>query len=521
MKLADLVFRSAPSKARNIANTSVVLLWLTAVIFLASRHVFWRDEVRALSIALHGSNPAEMLQGLHGEGHPAFWYLLLRFTAAFLPYALVLQGASLAVATAAMVLLAWKSPFGWFVLALFAVGMPALYEYSVMSRNYGISMFCMFGFAATYSRYRDHGLVLGALLFLLANCNAHSALLGAAFCLFWLTDLYRHKQVLKQGAIRNYWTNVALFAFGVFLCGLTIFPTFNDAARVESHGAVISQVARAIFLPATEYGNLMAARAFSPSLQALPLSIILLGSIAGLVERPAAMLAALTSCLGLSVFFALIYPGSYRHQALWLMFLLSMYWITGAPTAGITLGKTRTILRTSGWILLVVLLLLQAAQGARQAARLAADRAPESRSRDLARLISGDASLKNAIVVADPDYLVEALPAYMTNRVYRLRENQFGSIVRFTRKAQQELSLAEILAKARQLRDSEREPVLILLTERLDPTAPARRIPEGYSWTLTTSPQEARAFLSATRRMARFDVACCSDESFDVYLLDR
>jgi hypothetical protein len=53
-------------------------LWLAAAGALAWRHVMWRDEVRALSTATQGENWIAMLRGLHGEGHPALWYLLLR-----------------------------------------------------------------------------------------------------------------------------------------------------------------------------------------------------------------------------------------------------------------------------------------------------------------------------------------------------------------------------------------------------------------------------------------------------------
>ena len=53
-------------------------LWLAIAVWLAMNHVIWRDEMRALSIALQGDHLTGMLQGLHGEGHPALWYLLLR-----------------------------------------------------------------------------------------------------------------------------------------------------------------------------------------------------------------------------------------------------------------------------------------------------------------------------------------------------------------------------------------------------------------------------------------------------------
>jgi hypothetical protein len=79
--------------------------WLGMVLFLAWNHVVWRDEVRALSLALQGENVFAMLKGIHGEGHPAVWYLLLRIAHALVARPEVLQLVALIVASAAVVLL--------------------------------------------------------------------------------------------------------------------------------------------------------------------------------------------------------------------------------------------------------------------------------------------------------------------------------------------------------------------------------------------------------------------------------
>src|ERR1700749_249457 len=86
-------------------------LWLAAVGALAWRHVIWRDEARALSIAIQGENWIAMLRGLHGEGHPALWYLLLRAAYEITGRPEVLPILALAVAIAAAWLLVWRSPF--------------------------------------------------------------------------------------------------------------------------------------------------------------------------------------------------------------------------------------------------------------------------------------------------------------------------------------------------------------------------------------------------------------------------
>jgi hypothetical protein len=72
------------------ARLLVFLPWLALASFLALRHVMWRDEVRAYSLALTGNTVVDMLKAVHGEGHPALWYLLLRGLHGLLPYPQIL-----------------------------------------------------------------------------------------------------------------------------------------------------------------------------------------------------------------------------------------------------------------------------------------------------------------------------------------------------------------------------------------------------------------------------------------------
>src|SRR4029450_2576847 len=64
------------------------------------------------------------------------------------------------------------------------------------------------------------------------------------------------------------------------------------------------------------------------------MSALLIGCTLGLVKRPAALLATWLALVAMSLLFVLIYPGYYRHQALWLSFVVSMYWIVEGDGGG-------------------------------------------------------------------------------------------------------------------------------------------------------------------------------------------
>ena len=517
------------------------LFWLAVVVYLAFHHAVWRDEVRALSFALQGNNIFAMIRGLHGDGHPVTWYLMLRGSHAILPTPRVLQIVALIVAAAAMLLLLLRSSFNIFILVLLCLSRFAIYEYSVMARNYGISMLLIFLLAIFYKRHRDRGLLLGALLFLLANSNAHSVLLVAAFLIFWLFDLYFNPPAAPSAARKTYWANAAVAIVGCILCAVTILPTINDAAqinpayRLHGFGLVRAVVFSAEpFLAVVPYdattSHMHALLTVHPHLERIPLfffSLVIFGSTLGLIRRPAALFSAWAALVSFILFFSILYPGEYRHVGLWLVFLIGLYWIAGDDPSLLThsrfaLANAKVLqwTTTAGYLCFILLLSFQAGFGIAAIKPVLLNIAPESRTRDLAALISGNPSLRDATVIADPDYLVEALPYYLPNPTYLMREHRYGDINIFTRRATLTLSLSDILSNAQQIHRQTGKPVIILLKDRLDSVTSPQRLKEGYDWILTTTPQEIQAFKQETRLLSHLGPVTERDETYDVYVID-
>src|SRR6516165_7440411 len=88
----------------------ILILWFCLVLLMVWHHAFWRDEVRALSLVRQSDNILSMMDGLHWEGHPAIWYVMLRAAYFVLGRPWVLPVVSVMVATAAMLLLVLRSP---------------------------------------------------------------------------------------------------------------------------------------------------------------------------------------------------------------------------------------------------------------------------------------------------------------------------------------------------------------------------------------------------------------------------
>jgi hypothetical protein len=343
---------------------SIFVLWFGLVLLMVWHHAFWRDEVRALSAARYGDDVVAMLRNLD-QGHPALWYLMLRGAYFIVGKPWVLPVLSIAVASAVVVLLV-RSPLGWSLIAPLVFSYVVLFEYSVMARNYGISMLLLL-LAACYRRHCDHGVLLGALLFLLANTNVHSTLLVAAFLLFWLIELLAKTGIRWTPALKTFLVNVCLAATGVAICAGTIYHTHDDAAIISRpEGLSLAQLLGAIFYPAGSFSELGISRRWDASgptatLKEILDSTLIVGTLLSLVRWPAAFLAALSALIAFSLFFTIIYPGYFRHEALWLCFVVTLHWIScrNPPQLALRLPpRLEPIVECvarSGWMLLMSL----------------------------------------------------------------------------------------------------------------------------------------------------------------------
>ena len=508
-------------------------LWLTAASALAWRHVVWRDEARALSIAIQGEDWIAMLRGLHGEGHPALWYLLLRAVHAIAGRPEVLAFLALAVAAAAAWLIVWRSPFPRPLIGLILASHFFIYDFSAMARNYGIGMLILFALAIAYPRCRGHGVALGALLFLLANTNVIATILTSAFLLFWFVEILEETGPRWSPAMANFALNAALAAVGAALCFATVYPTFNDAAvaanprgsrgprrpgRDRESGAGFRTTARTAGRADLSCRPLDARfrRVRRPAAHRATF---------GLIESKGAFLASFASLAVLSTFFLLVYPGDYRHEATWLAFVIAMYWICWGPNrtmreraTPLTNRRGFALVRGVGFALFLVLLGVQATLGLADLAFATIVGTPESRARDFADLVSQRPDLKDAILIGEPDYMLESMPYYLPNPTYFVRERRYGEYVRFTHKARIKLTLGDILDEAHAIHASAGRPVVILLAWRIGDMDPARVYRESYVWTFSAPGDQIERFREATTLLAQFPKAT-SNESYDVYLL--
>jgi hypothetical protein len=496
-----------------------MLSWIAIVCLQIVHHTMWRDEVRVLSIALAGDNLLTMLRGLHGEGHPALWYLLVRWTHDVFGHVAVLPGLAFVISATAVALLIFRSPFPRTIIILIVGSHCFLFEYSVMARNYGISALLLFMIAASYHTARDRGILLGCLLFLLANCNVVAAIMVGAFLLLWLLDLVETMGRRWTPQLRNFILNASIATVGVIVCGITILPTFNDAAtRDLSATSAVMAVLRALLNPA----GTIAFPLFGGKALSVLGSILLYGITLGLMPKRAAAFAAITGLAIWSLFSSLAAGGGYRHAMVWLSFCITLYWICWKEVANSVNDLSKTPVQTAcfnaGRLMFLTVLALDFVAGLSDVRAAVVGRQVESRSAELGRLISARPDLAEAVIVSEPEIMAEALPYYVPNRIFLVREHRFGKVPHFSRSGKLDTNLGEIIQVSRELLQTTSSPVIIILSHRLGNIVPDHPYKEGLNWTFQASSNQILEFLSSTELIASYGPAE-TNETYDVYLL--
>lgn len=490
----------------------VFLAWLAFALWLAAGHVVWRDEARAYSIALSGANIFAMLRNLHGEGHPALWYLLLRSLHDAFPTPAVLPIAGAAIGVAAMALFAFRAPFRLPLIALVLFSLWGAFEYVSLARNYGIAVLVMFVIAALYGRVRQN-LWLGLLLALLCNTNVPACVLAAGILLFRFVEMLMPRSSSSRRDWLVFGGNAALAALGAFICFRTVYPPWNEqAVSLNLVDPSVGHVLAGLLDTHSSFTSI-GVRGWRPlDLVVLPACCL------GLMRRPGPLAAALFGYVALKLFFFMVYPSYYRHEALFLAYLISLYWMAAEGAGGSwAIRRPLEWVRLAGTTLFLLIMSLQTARLAKPVMQRI-EGVPYSRSADVAKLLRRP-DLAGAVVLADPDGMLEALAYYTDNPLWFMRQRSYGKIMRATDSSRVVMTLDQVLDDAELLHRQTGRPVVYLSQAHLQDQQPERQQVMFHDYTVRT-PQSVGRLRAAMREIAVLRPAA-TDEEYDVYVYPR
>lgn len=212
----------------------IVLALYTAVLsWDIYHHRPWIDEAQAWLIARDASLHELLLRRLHYEGAPALWHLILKcLVELHLPYA-AMNWLGGAFALIGMYVFLRFSPFPRIFRWLLPFTFYLQYQYAVIARPYVLFPLLMFLLCIVYSLAKPRPVLFALIAGLLANINAHAAIMSCLFAALYLWELYRKRDSTAPEIKRQVAVAACLF---VSLCMLSVAVAFPapDAMVVPS-----------------------------------------------------------------------------------------------------------------------------------------------------------------------------------------------------------------------------------------------------------------------------------------------
>jgi hypothetical protein len=443
-----------------------------------ARHEMWRDEMQAWLIPAGSASPGELIHNLRYEGHPALWHILLWVVSRVTARPEAMQVLHLAISAAAVFLFARNAPFSRPVRALAVFGYFPLYEYTVISRNYGLGMLFLFAACALFPARRRSYLPLAGALALLANSNPYAWLLALAFAGTLVLEPLWDREIRSRLRPADAVLSLLLFGAAAAMAAAQMIPPPDGSfatdwffeLRLARVFRILSAVARA-WLPIP---NPTEPTAWNTNLlwhlrngvTAL-IGVALLGAAVAMIgrrrrSRPALVLylAGTAALLGFSY---VKYAGYTRHYGAHFLLFLACLWIAGEQ------GREKT---RDGW--LIALLAVQVVAGAwvygQDLVR------PFSAARATAGFLR-DPRYAGMLTVGLPDSISTPVAGYLGRPFYYPQSRSFGTYVLWNQDRALQLPFGELCRILRRQVRQHREGILLVL-DQPPPLCGARLRPE-------------------------------------------
>ncbi|MBN9482836.1 MAG: hypothetical protein BGO70_08165 [Bacteroidetes bacterium 43-93] len=219
-------------------NKIVLAVYILLSLVGIYTHEVWLDEAHHFLLARDSSTFVSMLQHCRYEGHPLLWNILLFGVTRITANVMGMQLLHIVISTAT-VYLVLKSPLSFIEKLLIIFGYFMLYEYNVISRNYGICMLLLMAIITIYTHHKERVISMAVLIFLMANTHLFGlALSGAFFITYIIVERGGWMQISTSkrfGAVL-----IVLIGFAISVCSIIPPVTYGQKFLSYEHSSSFS-----------------------------------------------------------------------------------------------------------------------------------------------------------------------------------------------------------------------------------------------------------------------------------------
>lgn len=202
----------------------ILILFVTLAFIVGVRHEPWADEAQAWLLARDSSLYSLIIKNLHFEGHPALWYIILKFVQFLgMPYKYLFI-LPIIFSSIGVYLFIFKSKFPWYIKCLFPFTFFVFYQYTIVARSYCLIFPLVVSLAIIWDdRYEKIG-IFTLILILLINCEAHTYLFAGSIYFYCLLETFLdfRKGIKKE---KKVYVGFIILFLAFLMTLLYVFPT--------------------------------------------------------------------------------------------------------------------------------------------------------------------------------------------------------------------------------------------------------------------------------------------------------
>ena len=181
-------------KKEFLLYAALYVIWLLIVLIAGIHHEPWADEAQSWLIARDNTSFDIITKVLRYEGHPALWYLILRFLYLLnFPYDAIYL-IPLLFSAVGVYLFMFKTRLPVIIKCLFPFTFFIAYQYSVTARSYCL-LFPLLMVISVFYKYRlKRPLLYSFLLILLMSSETYNFIIAFVLFIFFIYDICESKQ---------------------------------------------------------------------------------------------------------------------------------------------------------------------------------------------------------------------------------------------------------------------------------------------------------------------------------------
>jgi hypothetical protein len=206
-------------------------VFLVIAVLGMTQHEMWRDEYQAWLVARDAHSIPELFQNMRFEGNPALWHIFLYFITCFTHDPVYMQVFHLLIACGFIYVFNCYAPLKKSFRVLFTLGYFPLYEYTIISRSYGLGLLLLFVICALYRNRTKWYIWIGLLLGLMSNVTVYSLIIASGIAGILLLDLLLFQDKNRKNIMRLA-AGLGIFALLAALSLYQIWPDTDNSFPV-------------------------------------------------------------------------------------------------------------------------------------------------------------------------------------------------------------------------------------------------------------------------------------------------